>query len=87
MTDVTKLLPGTEVQARGLRWELVAIGSLGHQTLSRSRGLESAWLGQEFDILPFNQIEPVLHEIRPDKARETLFGTRTAEKSKSSENR
>lgn len=33
------LLPGTEVHARGLRWEVVFARQLGPQTLFRLRGL------------------------------------------------
>jgi len=43
--DSTELLPGTEVVARGLRWEVVSIESLGQETLFRLRGLENAVLG------------------------------------------
>ncbi|MFH0822710.1 MAG: helicase-related protein, partial [Pseudomonadota bacterium] len=69
MADAATLLPGTEVQARGLRWEIVAGEHLGAQTLYRLRGLENAVMGKEFDLLnPFEAIEPVLHEIRPDHA-------------------
>ena len=63
------ILPGTEVEARGLKWEVVATESLGNETLFRLRGLENAVLGKEFDLLsPFETIEPVQHELRPDRA-------------------
>ena len=66
---VKELLPGTEVLARGLRWEVVSTESLGPETLFRLRGLENAVLGKEFDVLsPFETIEPVQHELRPDRA-------------------
>jgi superfamily II DNA or RNA helicase len=64
-----QLLPGTEVQARGLRWEVVTSEQLGPQTLYRLRGAEHAVLGHEFDLLsPFEPIEPVQHALRPDRA-------------------
>lgn len=64
-----ELLPGTEVNARGLRWEVVTSQSLGPQTLYRLRGLEGAVLGNELDLLhPFEPIEPVIHKLRPDRA-------------------
>jgi len=64
-----ELLPGTEVHARGLRWEVVSTQSLGPQTLFRLRGLENAVLGQELDILaPFEPILAIIHELRPDRA-------------------
>lgn len=64
-----QLLPGTEVLARGLRWEVVTTESLGPQTLFRLRGLEGVVLGHELDILhDFESIEPIQHELRPDRA-------------------
>src|ERR1017187_2808700 len=40
---MSTLLPGTEVQARGLRWEIVFSQSLGSQTLYGLRGLHGAF--------------------------------------------
>ncbi|MDX1963862.1 MAG: DEAD/DEAH box helicase family protein, partial [Pirellulales bacterium] len=69
MTQTATLLPGTEVVARGLRWEVVTSEHFGPQTMYRLRGLENAVLGQEFDVLsPFEEISPVQHELRPDRA-------------------
>lgn len=66
---MTQLLPGTEVSARGLRWEVVSTENMGPQTLYRLRGLENVVLGHEFDLLhPFEEVEPVRHELRPDRA-------------------
>jgi superfamily II DNA or RNA helicase len=66
---MTTLLPGTEVQARGLRWEVVDAQALGPQVLYRLRGREGASTGRELDLLhPFEQIEPVIHDLRPDRA-------------------
>ena len=63
---MSELLPGTEVHARGLRWEIVFSEQLGPQTLFRLRGLEGAVLGRELDLLhPF---EPVIRELRPERA-------------------
>ena len=63
------LLPGTEVSARGLRWEVANFDSLGAQTLYRLRGLEGAVQGQEIDLLhPFERIQPIEHELQPTKA-------------------
>ena len=68
-TTTTELLPGTEVQTRGLRWEIVFSQKLGPQTLFRLRGLEGAIRGEELDILhPFEPMTPVMHELRPEKA-------------------
>ncbi len=63
------VLPGTEVQARGLRWEVVFSERLGLQTLYRLRSLEAPLHGRELDLLhPFEPIDPVIHELRPDHA-------------------
>jgi superfamily II DNA or RNA helicase len=69
MTIETSFLPGTEVQARGLRWEVVFIEDLGPQKLFRLRGVENAVLGSEIDLLsPFEQIEPIHHDFQPERA-------------------
>jgi hypothetical protein len=66
---MTVLLPGTEVQARGLRWEVVFSQSLGTQTLYRLRGLHGAFKGQEVEFLaPFETIKPTYRELDPDHA-------------------
>jgi len=66
---MNELLPGTEVFARGLRWEVVFAEKLGPQTLYRLRGLEGAVIGEEFDLLmPFETIDPVRHDFQPEKA-------------------
>jgi len=65
----TLLLPGTEVEARGLRWEVVDAQSLGPQTVYRLRGLAAAVIGAEIDLLhPFESVEPVVHALQPNKA-------------------
>ena len=62
------LLPGTEVAARGLRWELVCTQNLGSQTLYRLRGLQGDFAGREIDLLgPFDEITPIARDLRPEK--------------------
>lgn len=70
MTDTLhSLLSGTEVHARGLRWEIVGMLQQGEQTLVRLRGIEGAMLGRELDLLyPLEHIEPIQHELSPDRA-------------------
>ena len=64
-----ELLPGTEVTARGLRWEVVSAANLGTQRLYRLRGLEGALRGEEFDLLhPFEPVEPIVKDLRPERA-------------------
>jgi hypothetical protein len=66
---MTSLLPGTEVNARGLRWEVVNSEQLGLQILYRLRCVEGEMRGEELDLLePFEKIEPIVHEFRPDRA-------------------
>lgn len=63
------LLPGTEVQARGLRWEIVFSQSLGSQTLYRLRGLHGAFKGDEVELLePFESIQPTYRELDQERA-------------------
>lgn len=62
------LLPGTEVTARGLRWELVHTQSLGAQVLHRLRGIEGEFAGKELDLLhPFDEITPIARGLRPEQ--------------------
>ena len=56
------LLSGTEVEFRGLRWEVVAAAPAGKETLLRLRGLGGAFGGSEVDVLsPFDILEHGLH--------------------------
>ena len=62
------LLPGTEVTARGLRWELVFVQPAGAQAIYRLRCLEGGpeLQGREIDLLhPFEYITPVATEFAP----------------------
>ena len=52
---LSELLPGTEVTARGLRWELVYTQNLGSQILHRLRGIDGHFGGQEIDRRPVFQ--------------------------------
>lgn len=66
---MSELLPGTEVQACDLRWEVVLSQHLGPQTLYRLCGLESAVKGHEIDLLrPFKTLGPRIHDLHPEKA-------------------
>lgn len=66
---MTDFLPGTEVQARGLRWEVVESQPLGDQTRVRLRGISGVFGGVELDILtPFEQVQLLTHELNPEKA-------------------
>lgn len=66
---MNELLAGTEVAARGLRWEVVFSQPLGPQRLYRLRALEGGLHGQEIDLLhPFEEIQPLQHEFQPERA-------------------
>src|SRR3954454_1369047 len=61
-------LPGTEVELRGLRWEVVGVTPVGDQTLIRLRGTGGAFGGSEVDVLtPFEDVRPVIHQIDPTR--------------------
>jgi hypothetical protein len=63
------LLPGTEVLARGLRWEVVSIQPAGDQEIHRLRCLDGALRGVEYDFLvPFERLEPITQEMDPTRA-------------------
>jgi ERCC4-related helicase len=63
------LFPGTEVLARGLRWEVVDTAPAGLQTRCRLRCLAEPLRGHEIDLLtPLETIEPVSRELEPEKA-------------------
>ncbi|MEE9147975.1 MAG: helicase-related protein, partial [Candidatus Tectomicrobia bacterium] len=66
---MTTLLAGTEVMARGLRWEVVFTQAIGDQELYRLRCLAGSLRGHEFDLLsPFEKIEPLASEMNPKQA-------------------
>src|SRR5690348_12922904 len=66
---MNNFLPGTEVIARGLHWEIVLAESLGAQTLYRLRGINGILAGQELDLLhPFEELSPVPRELAPERA-------------------
>jgi superfamily II DNA or RNA helicase len=63
------LLPGTHVEARGLRWEVVFTQPTGEQTLFRLRCLSGALRGTELELLsPFEEVRPIAQELVPMKA-------------------
>lgn len=69
MPDSIDLIPGTEVHARGMRWEVALTQPMGPQTLLRLRGLDGPFLGREIDLLhPFEEIQPVIHDFSPESA-------------------
>jgi len=66
---LVEILPGTEVHARGLRWEVVNAHPLGEQTLFRLRGLDQGLRGYEIDILsPFEDVEVSIKAFSPENA-------------------
>lgn len=69
MKSVIQIIPGMEVIARNLRWEIIHGEEMGEQTRFRLRGIENATLGYEIDLLyPFEEIRTVQREIQPEKA-------------------
>ncbi len=63
------LIPGTEVRARDLRWEVVLTQPMGGHTMLRLRGLEGVFLGRELDLLhPFEPVQPITRDLEPARA-------------------
>jgi hypothetical protein len=55
---------GTEVEARGLRWEIVDVRAMGDQTMLRLRGLDSIFTRTEVDLLvPFEEVRPIAQDF------------------------
>lgn len=66
---MTELLPGTEVELRGLRWEVVFAQPAGEQRLYRLRCLAGGLHGREMDVLePFETPNPVATPLDPNRA-------------------
>jgi ERCC4-related helicase len=65
---VTELLPGTQVKARGLRWEVVFSQPAGEHRLYRLRSLERGLGIDELDVLSFEKIEPLATDLDPRRA-------------------
>ena len=66
---MAEILPGTEVHARGLCWEVVLTQPMGPQTFYRLRGLDEAVRGEELDVLaPLEDVTPLVSGIQPDRA-------------------
>ncbi|NOK33187.1 DEAD/DEAH box helicase family protein [Corallococcus exercitus] len=63
-----ELLPGTEVRARGLLWEVVTVEAAGDQQRHRLRCMEGALRGLEMDFLaPFERLEPNSRKLTPER--------------------
>jgi ERCC4-related helicase len=66
---MSMLLPGTQVEARALRWEVVHSEAAGEQQRYRLRCIDGGLRGFEFDFLyPFEEIRPVATELDPARA-------------------
>ncbi len=66
---MSRLLPGIQVEARGLPWELVHIEPAGEQYRLRLRCIQGDLQGAEIDLLhPFEHVEPISTELDPRRA-------------------
>jgi ERCC4-related helicase len=66
---MTLVLPGTQVEARGLAWEVVQTEPAGDQQRYRLRCLQGDLLGMEVDLLhPFEAIQPITADFDPRRA-------------------
>ena len=66
---MTLVLPGTQVEARGLAWEVVQTEPAGEQQRYRLRCLQGDLQGMEVDLLhPFEAIQPITTDFDPRRA-------------------
>ena len=66
---MSTLLPGTQVEARGLPWEVVHAEPAGEQQRFRLRCLQGDLQGMEVDLLhPFEPIRPIATDFDPQRA-------------------
>ena len=66
---MTLVLPGTQVEARGLAWEVVQTEPAGEQQRYRLRCLQGDLQGMEVDLLhPFEAIQPISTDFEPRRA-------------------
>jgi len=66
---MSHLIPGTQVLARGLQWEIVDVEAAGEQQRFRLRCLLGDLRGMEFDFLhPLETITPISTELDPTRA-------------------
>jgi ERCC4-related helicase len=66
---MSALLPGTQVEARGLPWEVVHAEPAGEQYRFRLRCVQGDLQGLEIDILhPFEPIHPIATDFDPRRA-------------------
>jgi hypothetical protein len=63
------LIPGTEVEARGLRWQVVRIEEQASSCVCRLRGVGGVAAGEEIDVLlGLEDVHPIRHEVDPARA-------------------
>ncbi|MCK4304877.1 MAG: DEAD/DEAH box helicase family protein [Candidatus Eisenbacteria sp.] len=66
---MSTVLPGTQVSARGLQWEVVHTEPAGEQQRFRLRCIQGDLRGEEFDLLhPLEEVTPVSTELDPTRA-------------------
>jgi len=66
---MSTLLPGTQVEARGLPWEVVHAEPAGEQYRYRLRCVQGDLQGMEIDLLhPFEPIHPITTDFDPRRA-------------------
>ncbi len=66
---MSTLLPGVQVEARGLPWEVVHAEPAGEQQRFRLRCLQGELQGMEIDLLhPFESIRPITTDFDPVRA-------------------
>lgn len=67
--NAIELIPGTEVEARGLRWQIVRIEEQVGSRVCRLRGVGGVAAGEEIDLLlGLEQVRPIRHDVDPSRA-------------------
>lgn len=68
-TATSDLIPGTEVEARGLRWQVVRIEDQAGSRTCRLRGLGGIIAGEEVEVLlGLEQVRAIRHDVDPARA-------------------
>lgn len=65
----TTLIPGMEIEARGLRWQVVRLEEQAGSRVCRLRGIGGVVAGEEIDVLlGLEEVRPIRHDIDPKHA-------------------
>lgn len=67
--SLVNLIPGTEVEARGLRWQVVRVDEQTGSPVCRLRGIGGISAGEEIDVLlGLEQVNAIRRDVDPERA-------------------